>query len=273
MADTYCGKSCDECKFKEQLNCPGCKAGPGAPYYGDCELARCCREKGHEDCTTCTDHLYCTTLKRKKHMPEERIEKLAAKAEADARNAERAPFLGKWFTILFWLIIPNIAASIMSSLADFIPILHLPGMILSIAVSVAYGAILLLLSRENDGYRIAGICYFAATALSVISDVFFADSIFIPIILSLLQLPLSIIYAYKEISSHAEVISGIDDELSEKWEKLFRLYVIALASMFGGLIIPIIGAFITIAAAIALIVLSIRKLIYLYRTAQAFREY
>ena len=48
MAETYCGKSCAECTKKEQLNCSGCKAGPGRQFGGDCELAKCVRDKGHE---------------------------------------------------------------------------------------------------------------------------------------------------------------------------------------------------------------------------------
>ena len=47
MAETYCGKVCRECEQKEALSCPGCKLGPGKLYGGDCELAKCCREKGN----------------------------------------------------------------------------------------------------------------------------------------------------------------------------------------------------------------------------------
>ena len=50
MAETYCGKSCEECTKKEQLDCSGCKTGPGRQFGGDCELAKCVRDKGHETC-------------------------------------------------------------------------------------------------------------------------------------------------------------------------------------------------------------------------------
>lgn len=48
MTDTYCGKNCEECASKEALNCPGCKSGPGSAWSGDCEIAKCRKDKGHE---------------------------------------------------------------------------------------------------------------------------------------------------------------------------------------------------------------------------------
>ena len=53
MAETYCGKSCVECPRKEELSCPGCKMGPGKQFNGQCELAKCARDKGHETCESC----------------------------------------------------------------------------------------------------------------------------------------------------------------------------------------------------------------------------
>ena len=61
MSNTYCGKNCNECTLKEELNCPGCLAGPGA-MGGGCELAACCRTKGHENCSTCGFRVNCEKL-------------------------------------------------------------------------------------------------------------------------------------------------------------------------------------------------------------------
>ena len=73
MAETYCGKSCIECAKKEILNCPGCKAGPGRRFGGDCRLAQCTREKGHEACETCGFRGECSNLKRREEMPDLRL--------------------------------------------------------------------------------------------------------------------------------------------------------------------------------------------------------
>ena len=66
MAETYCGKSCAECTKKEELNCMGCKTGPGRPFGGDCELAKCVRDKGHETCETICRITVVAKLKQRK---------------------------------------------------------------------------------------------------------------------------------------------------------------------------------------------------------------
>ena len=48
-----CGKSCESCGWKDQLNCAGCQEDMGRPFSGPCGIAACCREKGHERCDTC----------------------------------------------------------------------------------------------------------------------------------------------------------------------------------------------------------------------------
>ena len=80
MAETYCGKSCEECTKKEHLNCSGCKTGPGRQFGGDCELAKCVRDKGHETCETCGFKGNCGTLRSRESMPDYRIRKIEAEA-------------------------------------------------------------------------------------------------------------------------------------------------------------------------------------------------
>ena len=51
------------------------------------------------------------------------------------------------------------------------------------------------------------------------------------------------------------------------------MYGAMLGSILIIVIIPILGLLVTLAAAIGLIVVSILKLVYLYRTAKLFRDY
>ena len=51
--ETVCGKSCEACAWKEPLNCSGCREDMGRPFSGPCDIAACCREKGHQRCETC----------------------------------------------------------------------------------------------------------------------------------------------------------------------------------------------------------------------------
>ena len=76
---------------------------------------------------------------------------------------------------------------------------------------------------------------------------------------------------------HSEVLSGDDNELSEKLEVLWKWYIGLFLGMFRCiivmLIISILGAIAILGCAIGTIVVSILKLVYLYRTAKIFREY
>ena len=152
MAETYCGKSCEECAKKEQMNCSGCKTGPGRLFGGDCELAKCVRDKGHEACDTCGFKGNCGTLRSRESMPDYRIKKIEAEAMRKAAIAKRAPVLGKWLWIIFWLIIPSTIGSIMAheTTAKILPELFMPGQIINAICSLTYGAILLKLGSEED---------------------------------------------------------------------------------------------------------------------------
>ena len=85
MSQTYCGKNCSECTQKEVLSCSGCKSGPGRQFGGDCELAKCCREKGHEVCDTCGLYRSCGVWWKREGQPEYRIRKI----EEEVRQKKR----------------------------------------------------------------------------------------------------------------------------------------------------------------------------------------
>ena len=58
MSDAFaarCGIYCGECEYREKMNCSGCIAAAGKMFYGECELAPCCIEKGLEHCGQCSD--------------------------------------------------------------------------------------------------------------------------------------------------------------------------------------------------------------------------
>ena len=115
MAENYCGKSCEACNFKEKLDCPGCKAGPGRVFGGDCEVANCCRERGHDTCTTCNQNNWCSKQKNAEGMAQTRFQKQEQERAAREQLEKHVPKLAKYLTILFWL---NIAAQIPSLISN-----------------------------------------------------------------------------------------------------------------------------------------------------------
>ena len=281
MAETYCGKTCAECTKREELNCQGCKAGPGRQFGGDCELAKCVRNKGHETCETCGFKGNCGTLRSRESMPDYRIRKIEAEAMRKAAIAKRAPVLGKWLWIIFWLVIPNSIGSIMAheTTAKILPGLVMPGQIINAICSLTYGAILLKLGSEEDRYRTAGICALIAGGVSAVVAIITgtAEEATWTLLFTLPAAVVAMVGQYNEYMGHSTVLFGVDNELSEKWEVLWKWYIGLFLGMFGCiiamLIIPVLGAIAMLGCAIGTVVVGILKLVYLYRTAKIFREY
>ena len=275
MTKTYCGKDCEQCSFGRANGCPGCQNGPGGS--GECELAQCCRSKGHQSCDTCNFKQSCTTLHNREQLPIWRQQRRERREEEQQRIDRNAQLLGKWLWVLFWLIIPSAIGSLMTNdtILTLFPQLEVPGQIINILCSVAYMVILLKISPVERDYRTAGICHLLgvvmATLVLVLIDAFLAVSI-----LALPMVIVSIVAEYYEMHAHAAVLYGVDDELAAKWLKLWRWNLYTYGAMIVSLVLMIViamlGLLVLMAAMIALIVVSICKLVYLYRTAKLFRE-
>lgn len=281
MAETYCGKSCAECAHKEQMNCSGCKTGPGRQYGGDCELAKCVRDKGHETCDTCIFKGNCGSLRSRDHMPDYRRRKIEAEEMRKAAVTKRAPVLAKWIWLLFWLIIPNTIGSLMTNdtITKAMPGLFLPGQILNTVCAAASGFILLKLGTEEEGYRTAGICGLIAAAVNVVVTLVNGpgESAGWTLIFTLPAAVVAMVGQYHKYMSHAAVLAGVDSELPEKWETLWKWNLALTLGIFGCifliLIIPLLAAIALLGTGIGMIVVGILELVYLYRTAKIFREY
>ena len=281
MAETYCGKICADCYQKENLNCPGCKEGPGKWHSGDCTLANCCAGKGHQDCSTCGFSGNCGTLRGKDRMPEYRLKSLETEKMRIAAIMKRAPFLGKWLWILFWLVIPASIASVMTNdtVAGAIPAVLVPGQILSAVSSCVYGFVLIRLASEEERYRTAGICTLICGAVSALVAYVSGgpEASSWKLLLLIPAVIVSFVGKYHEFTAHAIVLTDLDYILSEKWSNLWKWYIGIHGAIIGGLLFaivsPVLGLLITLGASIGIIVVDILLLVYLYRTAKRFRSY
>lgn len=194
---------------------------------------------------------------------------------------EQAQFLSKWYKVLFWLVIPGIAANLLTNenIVTEVPALYWPGQILTVLYAVAYGWVLLQLAAENSRYRKAGIWLIVSTIISVFADALSnaglgAAVISLPIVL--VAVGLSIAGAYQEYQGHSEILSDVDAVLSEKWLKLWKWYVIVLVASFAGMLLiflsAILGVLAMLFAAIAALVVGVLELVYLYRQAKMFES-
>ena len=192
-------------------------------------------------------------------------------------------FYGKWLWILFWLLVPGIIASLMISdmVLQAYSGLYLPGKILEIVSSAAYGFILLKIGSDCYFYRTSGICTLLGVAFSVASELLMsADAASLGanfgLLFTLPGLIIGLVGEYNEYKGHETILSNVDRELSERWGKIWKWYLGSIVAVLGGSLLVTIagalGALVALAGSAAMSVVSIMKWVYLYRTAATFRD-
>lgn len=288
MAETYCGKNCSECAEYQNSLCPGCRQGPGSWLGNDCDIAQCARDKGCATCLGCDSEKTCILCAGASVMPERRKQRAAAKEAGQALRRQHKN-VGKWLWIYFWMLIPTFIAAFMTnnSVVQVLPGLKFPGEILSILVSVAQCVLLFLLAKEEKNYGYAAWAMVPVVVISV-PDVIYHAGYFktspsltrILAIMSLLAAASTAVMSYFECKANRNVLTDVDARLSEKWRKLWGQYRIAWILLFasGALVliritaVKVLGGMVLVAANIGMIVVGIQRLIYLYKTAELFRE-
>lgn len=192
---------------------------------------------------------------------------------------QKALFMGKWLWVLFWMIIPATLADIMTInvVASRFPLLYLVGLILKLICSIGYGLIILKMSSENGRYHTSGLCYLVTAAVNIIAVFTPSRDIEVLLFLTLPATVIALFAKYHEFRGHAEVLFDVDADLTEKWLTLWKWYIRILCITIGGSLAAVIarflGSLVILAGAIGLIVVSILQLVYLYKSAKAFREY
>lgn len=259
------------------LQCPGCKEGPGKAWNCECELAKCCRDKGHQNCTTCSYSTSCGKLRGRNNEPEQRLRKREDEIEKKKMIEGKAVFLGKWLWILFWLIIPSTVAGIMTNenLVAVLPGLNLPGQILQVAALLLYGGVLIKIACEDERYKTAGVCCLISAGVSVLVTIlsYGKETPGWTLLFTIPAMIVSLVGEYNEYSAHAEVAGDVFDKWTNLWKWFIGMTLGLLGSIVLMLIIPILGLIVALVTAIGTVVVSILKLVYLYRTAKTFREY
>ena len=279
MAENYCGKNCEACSFKEKLACSGCKAGPGRVFGGECELVKCCQERGHNTCATCNQNNWCSKQQNAGNMAEIRFQKLERERQKREQLEKHVSLLAKCFTVIFVLSIISLIPGIMSNdLTTGFPVLYTAGMIVNGVFSLAILAVYFCMGRANSRYRKAAVFMTLVTAGDylkywITGETFPGWSF----ILSVAAAVVGLLCRYHMCTAHSEILVPVDYTLSEKWMRLWKWYIYvlvgSLASVVVVFIFPILGSLIVIAVGIGAIVLSVTELVYFYQTMAAFRTY
>lgn len=271
MAESYCLKSCAECGRE---GCAGCKAGA---FSGQCDIAKCCRVKNHESCESCTRGIYCPTRMGRDHMPEKIFQMQRREAELAVKYRADAAALAKWVKAIFWIIIAGIPVGLL----DLIPAL---GKVMPLFTLVMSGAVCCCYYRlKNVDERfgtVAGL-QLAGMVMSTVQS-YLPEGGFLDVILTLASAVCGLVLIWLVCDTFRDALSGIDREMSEKWENQWKLYKIGLYILLGCLVvafIPVLNILAVIAILVAVVLLvfvSIREVVYLWQTAkicEVFAEY
>lgn len=196
-------------------------------------------------------------------------------------STPRAEELGKWLSILFWLVIPSVAGSVMTNqaLTAWLPFLYLPGRIISMVTLCIYGYLLLKLSSESRFYRMAAICCLASVAVDAGSSLV-PEGAAMASLIGLLSFPVMILAFYGEYSEymgHSDAIRALDEEMAVKWKRLWKWFMYSFGLMISSVLLVMLNGMLGITAllvgTIGTLIVSVMKLTCLYRTAKIFREY
>ena len=200
--------------------------------------------------------------------------------QTERKPTVNVPLLAKWTNILFWLIIVSTVANFLTSenVTNAVPVLAFTGQILNIVSTAAYGVVLMKIASESMHYRNSAICCFITAVISVavipISD---DTESFIAISVVIVSVVINMIGVYYEFMGHVDVLRDVDRTLSDKWFKLWKWYVGTFFGMIGGtvlaVIIPLIGMIIVLASTIGTFVVSIVKIVYIYKMSKVFGKY
>lgn len=185
-------------------------------------------------------------------------------------------FCAKWFGCLFWLSILGILIGILFSdkLLGRIAVLNWAGQILSVLLSLGNYAVLFVLSRQYSRYRTAAVFFLFAEVLNIIFIA--AGGAWWGFLFAIAAAVLSLTGLYHEYYSHAEVAASVNFALSQKWRRLFKWtigsFCVILASILAMLVFTFLGFLTALVSLLFLAVLDIFEIVYLSRTARAFRE-
>ena len=183
----------------------------------------------------------------------------------------------KWFRFLFWLVIPNIIASILTidSFQETAPGIYLLGGILAAVSTLAYGIVLQHLRDANAKYFTAGCCKIVVGGLSLLKVLVLNEIPFLNVGATLISAVVSVCAVHEEYTAHSEALRGVDDDLADKWLILWKAYIILLACTLGSIVLalfaPGLGVLALLGGSIGLTIVGIIELVCLYSSAKALR--
>ena len=267
MLESYCLKSCADCG-----KCTGCRSGA---YVARCDIAKCCREKNHENCDSCTRGITCPTRSTRDRMPQKIHDQDRREAERLAAKRANAGVMAKWVSTIFWCGIAAIAVGLLSFLEKGMPAIRWVELgaraVLNLVIAYGYWQ----MKDVDDGFRTYAILALITHGLSSVHTALqegpLRTAITIPVFI------VCVITFRMQYLTFRDALSGIDGGMAYKWLRQWNLFKISLLAMGAGLLFSIIlsllGLVIILGGIGVLLFVMIREYVYLYQTAQICRSF
>ena len=208
------------------------------------------------------------------NSPEENQEPIETKAYVQ----ERVKF-AEDIRKLFWLSIAALVTTVLNSFSIFSGLCN----IVNIGCGIFTLVIFFRMCKLIEEYKKAAVLQIAvvvmavvAVVVGVIAELSIGGGVIIATIVVIIAAIVSLYAVYYEFQGHNTILSGIDNELAEKWNALWTWTIISfVGSVIGGFIsamLPILGILIVLAVAVLAIWVSVMKVIYLKKMADLFED-
>jgi len=143
--------------------------------------------------------------------------------------------------------------------------------VISFILSIGYGVVLIIISKTNRKFLISGLLIFAANVINLIATLVLEASTGMTIFATIIVLIISLVAEYHEFMGHSDVLMSYENDLCDKWIKIWNWYII---SLIISLVCALLGmAIIVMIASVVNLVVGVLKIIYLYQTAEVYRQY
>lgn len=274
MRVNACGKDCAACGEYVAKKCGGC----GEETTALCAIARCAEKKCFDKCSECWKTDDCKNLPKKDEMPALRKETLRYEMGRRIWAQENAKPLRLGLAVLavlallrsFPLLLSLPLEALLPGGVQMSAKLSAPQMKLAAAAChVVYGVVLLVLSRLQEKYRVAGLCILLSGA-AVAAQPYLGDKVALAV--SVVYLLLCFAGEYCECVAHADTALGVERALAENWGRIWKWIVAGQVILMAAyLLLPYVlplAAMTMVALLIVLPRVYLRKVLRLWQMAQ-----
>jgi hypothetical protein len=184
--------------------------------------------------------------------------------------------LAKWVKVIFWAMIAMQVGNLAGLLENWFPAVRWVNLavtfVMSLVVCWAYYSL-----READwGFGSVAGLQLAGLVITLLSGLFQSERP-LAFILMIPNFVLGIILFKRKCDTFRDVLGNLSADLSDKWEKQWRLYWISLGLLIGGLVaarlMPILGMLVALGGIGLMLFVTIREYVCLWQTMEVCEEY